>query len=378
MKKDKNTLSSIFWITVVTTFAMLVHNGTEPIFLLAYATLPFIILAFIAKPTLRALVIYLLIFGALGRYTRYFRQTYASDALLAIKDYIGYFLAGKNVYKEIVMAQSGPTPFTYLPFALLWYLPAQLLLVDLRFFEMLVSSLVPVAYYLTGKVINTLYHVPIVAVISLTPFLLDLSADGSNDNSAILLLLLSTVLFLSSGVRKNVLAAILSAIVLGLAATFKHYVWFYLIFFLPFLWYTRGSLPISNRRYITIFLITAVLLCLPFIVSSPSGFWRSLFFIEIGNFHTTWGWNIWVALRDQLGIIVSKEQMWMVRTIGTTCTVIGLWRFFRLSSLPRVAMATSVTLFVYLVLSNWTTYAYFTFLVPLLGISALPEIRKKQ
>lgn len=376
MNKNNTSVSLIFWTTIVITFVLLIHNGTEPVFLVAFAMMPVIILLFLTKPTLKPLIIYLLIFGVLGRYTRYFRETYASDALLAIKDFIGYFLAGKNVYSQIVMAQSGPTPYTYLPFALLWYLPAQVLLVDLRFFEMLVSSLVPIVYYVIGRVRHTVYHIPVVAVIALTPFLLDLSADGSNDNSAIFLLLLSILLFFSSSGRKNVQTATISAVVLGLAATFKHYVWFYFIYFALFLWQTKTFLPISHKRYFIIFLITAGLLCLPFIILSPSGFWRSIFFIEIGNFHSTWGWNIWVALRDGFGIIITKEQMWMVRTIATGCTIIGFWRFFRFSSIGRVTTATSVTLLVYLILSNWTTYAYFTFLVPLLGFCTFSETRK--
>ncbi|MEK7129809.1 MAG: hypothetical protein AAB803_02205, partial [Patescibacteria group bacterium] len=112
MKKDHD---GMFWTTVTVAFVLLVHNGREPIFLIALALLPILALLFLRKPNLLAIVIYLLIVGALGRYTRYYRETYASDTLLAIRDHIGYFLAGKNVYDQVVMAQAGPTPFTYLP-----------------------------------------------------------------------------------------------------------------------------------------------------------------------------------------------------------------------------------------------------------------------
>ncbi|MEK7587206.1 MAG: hypothetical protein AAB457_00040 [Patescibacteria group bacterium] len=132
MEEDRGAL---FWTTITMAFVLLVHNGTEPLFLVAMALLPVLIFQFLYKKTLWPLAVYLIIFGLLGRYTRYFRQTYASDTLLAIQDHIGYFLAGKNVYEQVVMAQSGPTPFTYLPFSLFWYLPARLLTIDLRFFR---------------------------------------------------------------------------------------------------------------------------------------------------------------------------------------------------------------------------------------------------
>ena len=235
MKKLQEDHGGIFWTTITISFVLLVHNGREPVFLIALAILPILIVLFLRKPNLLPIAIYLLIFGALGRYTRYFRQTYASDTLLAIKDHIGYFLAGKNVYEQIVMAQSGPTPFTYLPFSLFWYLPARLLSIDLRWFEMLVSALVAPLVLMYGRILKTWKHLPVVAVVALTPFLLDLSADGSNDNSAIFLLLAALALFVRGTVKKLDKATVLSAIVLGLAASFKHYMAFFLIFFLPYI-----------------------------------------------------------------------------------------------------------------------------------------------
>ncbi|OGG28311.1 hypothetical protein A3A64_04325 [Candidatus Gottesmanbacteria bacterium RIFCSPLOWO2_01_FULL_48_11] len=108
-------------------------------------------------------------------------------------------------------------------------------------------------------------------------------------------------------------------------------------------------------------------------MASPAGFFRSLFFIEIGNFHEVWGWNIWVALRDGWGIVATRQQMWLVRTIITGLVALGLLKFFRVKSLQRVLMAGSVTLLVYLMTSDWTTYAYFTFLVPLIGLAVIDK-----
>lgn len=368
MKESPEDRTSTFWTAVAIAFVLLVHNGREPVFLIAMAVLPLIILLFLRNKKLLPFAMYLIIFGALGRYTRYFRQTYASDTLLAIKDHIGYFLAGKNVYDQVVMAQAGPTPFTYLPFNLFWYLPARLLTVDLRFFEMLVSTLVAPLVFVYGRIFRTWKHLPVVAVVAITPFLLDLSADGSNDNSAIFLLLGALVLLILKKVKKGKKGKMIemaSGMILGLAASFKHYLAFFMIFFVVYLVVKR------MWRYLGIVLATIGVVSLPFILASPAGFFRSLFFIEIGNFHEVWGWNIWVALRDGLGIVASRREMWLVRTVATGIVALGLLKFFKLHNVQRVLVASSITMLIYLMMSDWTTYAYFTFLVPLIGLGAV-------
>lgn len=367
-KSDKDR---IFWTTVVISFVLLVHNGNEPQFLVAMALLPFLIVLYLRKSTLLPLAMYLILFGFIGRYGRYVRETYASDTLLAIRDYIGYFLAGKSVYSNIVMAERGPTPFTYLPFALFWYLPAQILTIDLRFFEMIVSGFVPFLLFGIGRVVRTWRHLPVVAVVALTPFLLDLSADGSNDNSAIFLLLAAILLLVVGRSEKRKKFVLASAVFFGLSAAFKHYVWFFMLFLVPFLWRHKLKLSISNRTYLLILMVTVGIVSLPFILASPSGFWRSLFFIEIGNFHTTWGWNIWVGLQEAFDFVFAREFMWAVRTGVTVLTAASLFFLLKFNSLTHVIIAGSLTLLVYLLLSNWTTYAYFTFLVPLLGLAGL-------
>ena len=357
--------------TLIISFVLLVHNGQEPLFLFALAALPFLLFFVWRKRSLWPLAFYILIVGALGRYTRYFREGYMSDVLPAIRDYIGYFLSGKNVYREIIMAASGPTPFTYLPFALLWYLPARLIGVDLRFMEMIVASLVPLVYFLYGRLKKTWDHLPMVAVLALTPFLLDLSADGSNDNSAIFLLLVALVLFFYSQLRKNKVSAVASAIVLACFAMFKHYSVFFLMFFLPYLT-TVKSFPIRIRSYAMIFFIVCLMIVVPGIIASPAGFWRSLVFIERTNFHPVWGWNIWVALKVGWGVSVSRNIMWMVRTVGTL-VVTGILILLRpWKSFQTVCLATVISLLTYLVFSEWTTYAYFSYLIPIFALAIFP------
>lgn len=371
-KQDLLNTEFVYWTTITIAFVLLIHNGYEPLFILAYALIPFLTLIFYKSKKLYVVAIYLLLFGILGRYTRYFRENYASDTLLAVKDYIGYFLAGKNPYKEIIYAANGLTPFTYLPFTLFWYLPAQIMHIDLRFMEMIVSGAVPILVFVYGMIKKNWKILPVTAVVALTPFLLDLSADGSNDNSAIFLLLISIILFKYALTENNKSLWNLSAAFLGLAAAFKHHVFFYLLFFIPYIWTMKNKI-LSSKKYLLIFSGVFLILILPFALMAPVGFYKSQFFIEIGNYHPVWGWNIWVALRDFFHISFARTVMWRTRTIASVVTIIGIWLFYKLNTFRRVLAAAAISMLVYLMTSDWTTYAYFTFLVPLLGIAAVSE-----
>lgn len=366
--KDKEW---IFFTTIVISFVLLEHNGTEPLFLLAYSFIPFLILIFYYKKSLIPLVIYLLAIGIFGRYTRYFRENYASDVLLAIHDWIGYFLAGKNIYKELIYVPTGLIPFAYMPFSIFWYLPARILAIDLRFFEMLISALVPIEIFLYGKIVKNWKILPLLCVVAITPFLLDLSADGSNDNSAIFILLLSVIFFVYAKLKKNKLFAILSAVILGLALSFKQYTFFYLFFFIPFLIQNKKFLPISSKKYFLFIFLSFAIITLPFVVTAPYGFYKNFSHLEIADFRSTWGWNIWVLLKDVFKVQLTSYQMWIVRTPLVLLTLFSFIRFFKIDKYHKVFIATSITMLIYLILSRWTTYAYFTFLIPLLGLSAI-------
>lgn len=81
---------------LVISFVLLVHNGREPLFLIALSAIPPLLFVVWQKRLLWPIAIYLLIVGALGRYARYFRQGYMSDVIPAIQDYIGYFMSYGN------------------------------------------------------------------------------------------------------------------------------------------------------------------------------------------------------------------------------------------------------------------------------------------
>lgn len=376
----------IFWTTIGISFVLLEHNGTEPLFLIAYSLIPILVLTFYYKRSFWTVVIYLLLLGILGRYTRYFRSVYSSDVLTTIYDFVGYFINGKNVYQELVVARTGVIPFVYLPFTILWYLPARILNIDFRFFEMIVSLFVPALFFLTAYTFNHPLPagrqrwkiLPLLSVISLTPFLLDLSADGSNDNSAIFLLL-SSIFFLAFSLKnKNKKLTVISAIFLGLAISFKHYAFFYLLFFSPFVFKNKNFLPISFKKYFLFTFLTFAIISVPFILSSPIGFFKNMLYVEVSNQanHPIWGWNIWLALKYLFGFTPSIQQMWFVRTFAVLITIVVLFRFFKINKFNKVFIASGISMLVYLIFSSWTTPAYFTFLLPLLFLGAF-EVEDK-
>lgn len=370
-KEFKEKREWIFWTTISISFVLLVHNGTEPLFLIAYSLIPLLVLLFYYKKSLAPLIIFLVVIAVLGRYTRYFRENYASDVLLGIHDWIGYFLSGKNIYNERIFTQTGLIPFVYMPLSILWYIPAKILNIDLRFFEMLISSLVPVQIFIYGKIIRNWKILPSLAVIALTPFLLDLSADGSNDNSAIFILLLSVLSFVYSRKMKSRPFAFLSAIFLGLALSFKQYTFFYLVFLVPFLFNNKNYLSISYKKYLLFAFISFAIISFPFIMASPYGFFHNIIYIETGEFRSLWGWNIWVALKELFNLKLTLQQMWLVRTFLVLSTLVSFIRFVKIDKYQKVFAAAGITILVYLIFSQWTTYAYFTFLIPLICLAGI-------
>lgn len=370
MTKIKDEKEWIFWITIVVSFVLIEHNSADPLFILALTVIPFLVFFFYLKKSLYPLALYLLVFSALGRIIQYQSSSYGSDVLMAVRDFVGYFIHGQNVYKEVTMTVDGAIPFSYLPMNILWYLPAYFLQMDFRLFEMLVSIFVPVCVFVYGMLTSKWKILPFLTVVSLTPFLIDLSADGSNDNSAILILLVSLVLFAYSYKNKSKRFAVISAIFLGLAMSFKHYVFFYIPFFMHFLFLHKHFLQISYKKYLIYAFVVAGIITIPFVIASPDGFLRSLVHIEGGVEHPIWGWSIWKALKDSFTITLSNDGIRFVRFLVTAIVAIILFCFFPPKKWNQVFVNTSLTMLTFFILSKWTTPAYFTFLVPLLGLSA--------
>jgi hypothetical protein len=112
-------------------------------------------------------------------------------------------------------------PFPYGPLALLWYLPAK----DPRVLEMMISGVIMAALTIRGRPLG-------LAIWATSPMLVQLASDGSNDDTAGLLLLVALV------VLERMPRA--GAALIGIAASFK----IYALAWLPpiFLWAGSGAL----------------------------------------------------------------------------------------------------------------------------------------
>jgi hypothetical protein len=128
-----------------------------------------------------------------------------SDVAAVTRAAIDSALAGGNPYGHGYAVSNPPgAPFAYGPLTLLWYLPAR----DPRMLELAVSFAILGLLALRGRPLG-------MALFALTPILIVLAGDGSNDTSAGLLLLIGLV---SVGRLPRT-----GAFILGLAIAFKPY-----------------------------------------------------------------------------------------------------------------------------------------------------------
>jgi hypothetical protein len=129
-----------------------------------------------------------------------------SDVLTVTQAAINQMLAGGNPYGH-GFAESNPpgAPFAYGPLALLWYLPVKS---DPHRLELAISVLLLLLFAVRGRMLG-------LALFATLPPLVVVAADGSNDTSAGLLILVA----LLAAQR----VPWLGAVVLGIAVAFKPY-----------------------------------------------------------------------------------------------------------------------------------------------------------
>lgn len=160
---------------------------------------------------------------AVGVELRYFSfGAGVSDVDETMRAAINLVLHGGNPY-GIGFDPTQPlgAPFAYGPLALLWYLPAD----DPRVLELIVSGVIMTALMIRGRPLG-------LAIWATSPMLVQLASDGSNDDSAALLLLVALV------VLERMPRA--GAALIGVAAAFK----IYALAWLPpiFVWAGAGAL----------------------------------------------------------------------------------------------------------------------------------------
>lgn len=168
------------WIALIVALVGLLQAGTPP----RVAMLCLIAVAAVLSLSIRWRVgpIALLTLLVVGLALRIGAGSGFSDVLNVSQAATREMLAGGNPYGHGFEESFPPgAPFAYGPVALLWYLPR---LDDPKSMELLAASAMLVALAVRGRPIG-------LAVYAVTPALVVVSSDGSNDTSAGLLILLS-------------------------------------------------------------------------------------------------------------------------------------------------------------------------------------------
>ena len=141
------------------------------------------------------------------------------------------------------------------------------------------------------------------------------------------------------------------------------------LFLTIFLWSKKNFLPLKGKKYLFYSLIVFGLFLAPFVVSSPIGFLKAQSYIDNRPDHPLWGWNLWSGLEKFFTLPTIFIRF--IRGAATITTLLIFFLFIKIDKFHKVFVGASLTLFVYLILSQWTSHAYFTFLIPLIGLGSL-------
>lgn len=297
-----------------------------------------------------------------------------SDVLRATREAIEAFLAGANPYTHPMLSTIPVgSPFPYPPGEFLFYLPAYLLVGDIRWLDLAASVGITAAIALAGIRVG-FGQVVVPAMLYATWLYSSFHAgDGSNDTAAALLVVAAIVLLALHEVRPARALFIASAVTFGWALAFKQ---FGVLFLIPIL----AALAAERRpwrpwrAYAALSLGTAAAFVLPFLVMDPAAFVRQQ--IDGLTFHTVLsGINIPFGLA-QLGITLPP----LVSPLAQIVTVVALFGWFiarRTTGLGRATLHGTLAMVAVLLLTGWTSQAYWLYAAAtgLLGIALLEDDR---
>ena len=297
-----------------------------------------------------------------------------SDVLRATREAIEVFLAGANPYAHTMLSTYPVgSPFPYPPGEFLFYLPAYLLVGDIRWLDLAASIGITAAIALAGIRVG-FSHVVVPAMLYATWLYSSFhAADGSNDTAAALLTVIAIVLLALHETRPARALFIASAVTFGWALAFKQ---FGVLFLIP----TLAALAAERRAwrpwvaYAALSLGTAAAFVLPFLVMDPEAFVRQQ--IAGLTFHTVLsGINIPFGL-SQLGIALPP----LVSPIAQLVTAVALFGWCvarRTAGLGRATLQGTFAMVAILLLTGWTSQAYWLYAAAtgLLGIALLEDDR---
>ncbi len=321
------------WLALLVAAALLAGTGTPPVTVVACLMLVTATLLVSLRWQISHIAILVLLVAGLALRSAAVGGGF-SDVLVVTRAAIETMLGGANPY-GVGYAQSVPpgAPFAYGPIALLWYLP---FVGDPGRMELLLTMGLLGVLAIRGRPLG-------LALYATLPALLVTSADGSNDSSAGVLLLIA----LLAAER----APVLGGVLLALAVAFKPYA---LAWLLPLLAY--GGVPIPLLAFV---LTSVVAWGWALVAWGPGPILDSLRRAE--GVHPQAYYSLAWVLGDLRHL---PEGSWgVVRYAAGALTAIVGWSWVRTArSLVVVGIAVFlVTLFT----GWWSTFAYLAAIAPI-------------
>jgi hypothetical protein len=321
------------WIALVVALVGLLQTGTPP----PVAVLSLFVVATVLALSLRWRVgpVVIIVLLLVGLALRAVPSSGFSDVLLVTEAATREMLAGGNPYgRGFIESYPSGAPFAYGPLVLLWYLPS---LADPGRLELLASFVILGLLAVRGRPLG-------LAIYAVTPVLVVAAADGSNDTTAGLLILVALLV----AVRVPVAGAVLLAI----ATAFKPYA----LAWLPGLIAYAGAVgPLLA------FLAASALLWLPAMLAWGPGsmLWS---FREADALHAQPYYSLAYAIESREGV---PKVVWTAVRISAGLLLAVLNLVFVHSATSFLIGGTLIfvaTMF----LGWWSTFAYFAALAPIL------------
>ena len=260
----------------------------------------------------------------------------ASDVLDVTGDAVRQLYVGLNPYGHGYQISRPPgAPFPYGPIALLWYLPA---VGDPRELELFVSCLVIAMFAIRGRPVG-------LAAYAMAPTVILTAADGSNDTSAGLLLLVALIV----AAKRPTLGGALLAIAVG----FKPYA----------LAWVPALLAYGGVGSFLGFALTSAGIWIPtFWLFGLDNYLVSLHGADLAHRTTYWSIGvIYEAITQRFAPHAVLDQIRLV--IAGGATVIGL---LIAKSIDRVIVVGTVVFVIMMFGGFWGSYAYLGAIAPLI------------
>ena len=296
-----------------------------------------------------------------------------SDVLSATREALDVVLQGGNPYTHL-MTSTSPigSPFPYPPGEFLFYLPAYLWFGDISRVDIAASVAITACIVLAGLRVGYDRVVLPAMVYATWLFSSFHAADGSNDTSAALLVVVAITLLALNERWPSRWLLLASAVSFGWAIAFKQFAIFLLV---PAVRYVAGRG--SWRLYLAVAGGTLAAFVLPFFVRDPLAFVGQQ--VAALTFHTEHsGVNIAGGLAG-MGIH-PPGTVFTALELFAAVVLLALGAIVPTGSLGRATLMGAGAVAVVILLAPWTSQGYWLYVgsVGLLGIALLDDRASRQ